>query len=92
MRTPNGTILDNTMAYPLFCRLYDDLREEPTKIALKVFNLLDEEQFNVELIGGDEFSFSENYFGSLPDYAYKYLRKYIPKKYGLRYVYDRLPL
>lgn len=92
MVTPNGTTLDDTLAYPLFCKVYDDLKGESTLIAQKVFNLLDEEQFNLQLIAPDEWAFEQNTYGKLPNYAYDFLRKYIPRKYGLSYVFDRIPL
>lgn len=92
MKTPNGTVLDDDYAYPLFVKLYDDLREEKTAIAARVFVLLDEEQFNVEVVGTTEFSFVTNYFGKCPQYACDFLKRYIPKHYGLTYVYDRIPL
>lgn len=92
MITPNGTELDDRLAYPLFARLFDDLKEENTKIAGKVYELLNEEQFNVELVGSDEWAFITNAYGKLPNYAYEFLKKYIPRKYGLSYVFDRIPL
>lgn len=75
-------------AYPLFCRLYDDLRDSNTIIGQKVYKLLDEEQFDVVMISDNEWCFETLRFGKLPDYAYEYLKKYIPREYGLKYVFD----
>ena len=92
MLTPNNTELDDEKAYPLFVKLYEDLEQSNSKIAQKVWNLLNEEQFNVVITHGtnDTFNFETSTYGKLPNYAYDFLVKYIPRQYGLKYVYEDL--
>ena len=88
MVTPNGTILDDKYAYPLLVKVYEDLRKEDTAIAKKVWRLLDEEQFSIELVdNGTEWYFVTHLYGKFPNYAYNYLKRYINNNYGLRYLY-----
>ena len=77
-------------AYPLFCALFDDLKESKTKIGQKVYELLNEEQFNVVIVDDGVFGFETSVYGKLPNYAYDFLVKYIPRHYGLKYVYEDL--
>lgn len=88
MTTPNGTELDDRLAYPLFAKLFDDLQAKDTEIGGRVYELLNEEQFNVVLVGTNEWAFETSLYGRLPNYAYEFLKKYIPRQYGLKYVFD----
>lgn len=85
-------MFDNNKAYPLFCKVFDDLKLDDTKISNKVYELLNEEQFNLILSDNKkEFWFEVGSFGKLPDYAYDYLIKYIKRNYGIDYLFNRLP-
>lgn len=77
----------------LIPRLYNDLQKEKTKIAVKAFDVLNGEGI-AGIIEKDGVFWFEYYNrgNDCPDCVYFFLVRYIKKKYGLRYLFDKCAL
>lgn len=70
-------------------QLYADLQDEKTKIAKKALDVLDRNGIAGIQNNGDVFWFESYSRGNdCPKYIYDYLKKYIRRKYRLKYLYD----
>ena len=69
--------------------VYKALEKEEAKIAKKVFKWLDKDFLNIVVYDGEAFAFEAN--AKMPNYVYKYLRRYIAKM-GYKYIFENIPL
>lgn len=76
--------------YSMYGKLYDDLQAEKTKIAKKAFDVLDREGIAGIITTGKIFWFESYIRGNdCPQCVYDYLKRYIKRKYGYKYLYDK---
>ena len=68
--------------------LYEDLKNNNTKIGKKVFNILDHDL--CEIIKSNNIWWCEKHsiYSYIPLYFRNYLKKYLKRKYNLIYLYD----
>ena len=71
--------------------LYNKLEHLTTKIGQKVFNVLDREGIPAIIADTKRGVFWFEYYTSgngCPNYAYKWLKAFINREYGYKYLYD----
>lgn len=70
-------------------QVMDDLQKENTKIARKIYNMLDHEMFACVLVDGYDYiwKFERSRMYGIPNYVYSYLTRFIFKKYGISFYF-----
>lgn len=81
--------MNERVAESLIPRLWEDLSKENTKIAKKAISVLDREGIK-NIMRIDDYFYYEFYaYGeTCPEYIYNYLKKFIERKYKIKYLYD----
>lgn len=76
--------------FSIICDVYDDLKSETTKISQKAFDVLNREDIANIIANGKYFWFEFYSMGNnCPQYIYDYLKRFIKRKYGYTYLYDK---
>lgn len=76
-------------------QVYYDLRIEKSKskIAAKCWNILDEDRCMIVLMDNEYWYIEKtSQYNSIPKYFRDFLKRFIQKKYGFEYLYDKFPL
>jgi hypothetical protein len=67
--------------------LWNEVEQGKTKIAKKVYQVMNEDNFSV-ILDRDVFWFEKTWSGArMPEYCYKYAIKFY-KKFGYKYLYE----
>lgn len=73
----------------IYNKVYEDLRYEPTKLGKQAFDVLDKEGIADIISNGTHFWFEFYSRGNdCPQSVYDYLKRFIKRKYRLKYLYD----
>lgn len=72
--------------------IYESLKNENTKTAARVLAWLDKDYLLITKYSDGKSYYFECHAEPMPKYVYKFLRAYIPKKTGLEYVFENIPL